>query len=775
MANATAEWTVEQVLERVPEIGVPHFQRGLVWGEDTQAALLESLYYDTPCGSFVFWQPDDCASHGVPLSAAAVRPMRYLVIDGQQRIRSLHSIFGLSGQVRTWCLNFAALPEVARHADPLQRQMSLFVFTKDPALRTEAERRSPGARNLLPLRAIETAAFWTNPSLDPYREMITLDPVLVEKLYPTVYKSVVGIRRRQFFVSIQRGTELADMVSLYNRINSGGKRVEIEERAFARLVGLQPGTFRDLKAAFDAVHGPSQKKVTDGTPKLERDDALQRQKERAFGFKLFIRVFLQVCQHHLGFPQGRTEFSFELAEKASFIHAFGSLTASEADALWAETIRVLGHARAVLGHPLRADDLRFLPDASALMPVFQLLIHYPSLKDEQYRPLLAALCLRLMLAELDSRRLLELTAIAGDPNEVAFRAIPKMLKALKDRLAPSALGSRLQYANSIQSRYVLLLYWLQRSLGARDFVYGQVPSLTGPERVLEEAAEPEKQHLLPFIKAQKLYGGELRRAGSHLVNSIGNLTYISQALNDFDGGLGEHFARLDLEPSENLRAHLLVDERRGERVLKEYESLRKRFEKEDVVSASAGRESFERMVHRRREIIQAAFERWIADLDRAACEALGIADLAELGHLAQRDDRLEPASPRFPRFETVAGAHVIRSLGYSNAEEDHLIELLGSRARPLKKNKKTWYDGEPPYRWQLTKYKKVWLKLEPPKATLRFDASVPVEVREKVCGLLGMGPSSGTHVPLPSIPRFVELMTRIQEIDKQLAGEAKAS
>jgi hypothetical protein len=702
--------------------------------------------------------------------------MRYLVIDGQQRIRSLHSVFGQPGPARTWCMNLAALPEVARQADPLQRQMSLFVFTKDPALRTEAERKLPGARNLLPLRAVEAAAFWTNPSLDPYRPMITLDPVLVEKLYPSVYKGVVGIRNRRFFVSIQRDAELADMVNLYNRINSGGKRVEIEERAFARVVGLQPSTFRDLKAAFDAVHGPAKKKAADTTPRLERDDALQRQKERAFGFKLFIRVFLQVCQHHLGFPQGRTEFSFELAEKASFIQAFGSLDATEADALWTETIRVLGHARSVLDEPLKADDLRFLPDASALMPVFQLLIHYPSLADARYRPLLAALSLRLMLAELDSRRLLELVAIAGDPNEVAFRAIPKMLKALKDRMTPSALGGRLQYANSIQSRYVLLLYWLQRSLGARDFLYEHVRqphNLTGPEVLLEEAIEPEKQHLLPFIKAQKLYGGELRRAGSHLVNSIGNLTYISHELNDFDGGLGEHFARLDLEPAENLKAHLLVDERRGERVLKEYESLRKRFEKEDVASASAGREAFERMVHRRREIIQSAFEGWIADLDQQACTALGIADLAELGQLAQRDDRLEPAAPRYPRFETVAGAHVIRSLGYSNAEEDHLIELLGLRAKPLKKNKKSWYDGGAPYRWQLTKYKKVWLKLEPPKAMLRFDASVPVEIRQKVCGLLGVEPSSGTHVPMPAIPRFVELMAQIPEIDKALAAQAK--
>jgi len=740
----------------------------MVWGEDTKAALLESLYYDTPCGSFVLWQPDDCTIHGVRIDAAATRPMRYLIIDGQQRIRSLHSVFGQAGGTRTWCLNLAALPEVAGQADPLQRQASLFVFAKDPVLRTDAERRSPSARNLLPLRAIEAAAFWTNPSLDPYRELTTLDPALVEKLYPSVYKGVVAIRSRRFFVSIQRDTALADMVNLYNRINSGGKRVEVEERAFARLVGLQPGTFRDLKAAFDAVHGPGDVKPDVSAAKLERDQVLQRQKERAFGFKLFIRVFLQVCQHHLGFPQGRTEFSFELAEKASFIKAFGSLGPSDADALWTESIQVLGHVRSVLSKPLCADDLRFVPDASALMPAFQLLIHYPDLKDERYRPLLAALSLRLMLAELDSRRLLQLVAIAGDPNEVAFRAIPKMLKALKDRLTPSALSGRLQYANSIQSRYVLLLYWLQRSLRARDFQYEQVPqpnSLKGPELLLEERVEPEKQHLLPFIKAQKLYGGELRRAGSHLVNSIGNLTYISRELNDFDGGLGEHFARLDLEPAGNLKAHLV-----GDRVLKEYESLRRRFEKADPIAASAGRESFERMVHRRREIIQAAFEGWLDELDRAACKALEIGDLSELAKLAEHEERLEPAVPRFAKIAPPSLAHVIRGFRYSNLVEDRLIELARrAKAKPA------WQEGKPPYRLQLTRLKRIWVKLNPPDVVLRIDASVPAGVREQIFTALGVPAVEGNTVRLSPVPSFEALLAQIPEIEKQLAAEAKPS
>jgi len=60
MSNEAKTWTVREVLERVPQLGIPHFQRGLVWGVESRAALLESLFFDTPCGSFVLWEPKDC-------------------------------------------------------------------------------------------------------------------------------------------------------------------------------------------------------------------------------------------------------------------------------------------------------------------------------------------------------------------------------------------------------------------------------------------------------------------------------------------------------------------------------------------------------------------------------------------------------------------------------------------------------------------------------------------------------------------------------------------
>ena len=415
-------------------------------GEESTAALLESLYHETPCGSFVLWKPEDCAEFGIAIKPSSGNSLQYLIIDGQQRIRSLDSVFNGDSSGRTWCVNLAALAEFAKAATPQDRELSLFVKTGD--------RRSSGTRREsrrkyqpVPLHVVEGAESWDAAQLASYRRLLSLDTLAVAAIYPKLRQAILDMRKGAFFVSVQRKGSLGEMVSLYNRINSSGKRVEAEERAFARLVGLKPVTYRELKKTFDEVHAesPSATVAASGRKRLDRDEVLKRQKERSFGFKLFVRVFLQVCQHHLAVPQGQREHSFDLAERASFITAFASLTSTEVEELWDETRRVLCLVRRVLREELYCDDLRFLPETNSLTPVFQLLIHYPALStDIRFRPLLANLCLRLLLAELDSRTLQDLTNLARDPNQVAFRVVPQILRTVHAKVQRKHLSRRLQ-------------------------------------------------------------------------------------------------------------------------------------------------------------------------------------------------------------------------------------------------------------------------------------------------------------------------------------------
>jgi hypothetical protein len=801
--SKTLTLTVQEVLELVPRLGIPHFQRGLVWGDESVAALLESLFYETPCGSFVLWSPKECASMGVPLDEAVCSELQYLVIDGQQRIRSLHSVFNgrrqseddlveAGGQAdserdlpRVWCINLPRVPGYTALLERQSREFALFVCTVDPAQRTPERQPSPLKHNVLPLKAVEAAEDWFSPSLTRYRDLIRLGEAKsltaeegnrrLSNLYQGLRQAVVGMKAQTFFVSKQYKDDPAEMASLFNRINAGGKRVETEERAFARLVGLQPTTYGELKKLFDLVHPKrsSEGRSVETISKSSRDNVLQRQKERAFGFKLFIRVFLQVCQHHLGLQQNRSDFSFELANKASFLESFGKLTEQQVGQLWEETSSAVQHVRSVLRDELACDDLRSLPETLALTPLFQLIIGYPELRGDRYRKLLASLGLRLVLAELDSRTVQRLVQEAGDPSRVAFDVIAQLLKTLDGRVTKSQLSSHLQQANSIQNRYVLLLYWLERRLEARDFLYRNLPKpnlLTRPERLVEEAAKPEKQHLLPFKKAQALYPGELHRGASHAVNSVGNLTYISEDENSFQKGLGDAFANLAAEPKENMRAHLLLDEQAGERVLKDYERLRTRLTAENEAGQAGSVGVFERMIRRRREIILVGLQQWLVTLDRKACESLEIAKLEELAVLAQRDDRLEQEGPMFPQFGALHLAYVIRRMGYPNAEEDRVI-ALSRRAKP----KPAWEHGQPPYSLQLTKRKKIWITLQPPaEVWLWFDSKVPMAVRDQVFEALGIAPVEGARIRLKPVPDFATLLDRMPGIEQQLAASPQA-
>jgi hypothetical protein len=96
------------------QLGIPDFQRGLVWGDDLVGRLLESLYLGTPCGNVILWQASrDTRTGCVPLLPGGAS--RLLLIDGQQRVRSLSSVFGpaRTQAARRWHVYLTKVPETA--------------------------------------------------------------------------------------------------------------------------------------------------------------------------------------------------------------------------------------------------------------------------------------------------------------------------------------------------------------------------------------------------------------------------------------------------------------------------------------------------------------------------------------------------------------------------------------------------------------------------------------------------------------------------------------
>jgi hypothetical protein len=90
-------WSWADIVRHADRLGIPNFQRGAVWDTGNRVALLESIYEQSPCGSFVLWAPtpdsEDPRRHGVPLRVLREDAAPMWLVDGQQRTRAMLDTF----------------------------------------------------------------------------------------------------------------------------------------------------------------------------------------------------------------------------------------------------------------------------------------------------------------------------------------------------------------------------------------------------------------------------------------------------------------------------------------------------------------------------------------------------------------------------------------------------------------------------------------------------------------------------------------------------------
>src|SRR5947209_3378922 len=89
---------IRHLVDRIDrgELKLPEIQRGYVWKSTQVANLIDSLYRGYPSGSMLLWRPDrDVAERLASIEGSGAGPMaipQYL-LDGQQRLTSLHRVF----------------------------------------------------------------------------------------------------------------------------------------------------------------------------------------------------------------------------------------------------------------------------------------------------------------------------------------------------------------------------------------------------------------------------------------------------------------------------------------------------------------------------------------------------------------------------------------------------------------------------------------------------------------------------------------------------------
>ena len=243
--------------------------------------------------------------------------------------------------------------------------------------------------------------------------------------------------------------------------------------------------------------------------------------------------------------------------------------------------------------------------------------------DDAANSIICSLILRLFLLPVkDQSATFSLVSLINN-SQTADRCLVELLERHATlTLVPGndsdSFRKRIETSQSLQDRYVLMLYWLVRRMKARDFSYGNLPedrrklmldrygSAYDQEVEIEHSVEPQKQHIVPYSMLRDIYGiTERGRLGYHPINNIGNLTYISAALNSYETGLGPDPLKLENESSENLEQHFLAGQDDDHLRLHYQSVIQGKNDKER-------RESYEKFCEARRKLIACGFADWLS-------------------------------------------------------------------------------------------------------------------------------------------------------------------
>ena len=516
--------TVNELLQNLPRLGLPHFQRGRVWDNNAVSMLMESLIDDTPCGSIILWRPQgDVMKQGESpgdWGRPAAKPS-LLVVDGQQRLTALSALW-----TNDWAMNLAAFRHLGLSRHRIESPNPFIPWPQKPpddAGPTTRENYRLRTEHLVRLSEVRRGT--APPTVD-------LDPVHWNALVDQIRKA----DRRRFHVLVKRGTSLSEIVNLYNRINSSGVPVRKEERAYAAMVSIDPHASDWLRDCFKVAHP--------GGDATDRNAVLKRQRERLFGFPLFIAAYTQTVGFHRDLKGDLNLLARDNPDR-SWVSDSGHRAAMRHDSL-----ACIKRTSATLREILLCDDLRFLPSAEPLRLAFAVLLKYPRIDDEVLaRVLLLGQVNRITGHTKPSR--IERSVLDSNHLSEALRAFPSIRDMLGD---PRAFERRLLKVESMNDPWVSLMYWYQRSSSSRDYLLSPA---TGGYRPLDLDCEATKEHIVPFSWLYRSYDLDPRsHSARHAVNAIGNLTMVSGEMNYEHGSEPVVLSRVD---DDLLRAHHLDD------------------------------------------------------------------------------------------------------------------------------------------------------------------------------------------------------------------------
>lgn len=228
---------LEELLDAVEQglAVLPAFQRDFDWSASDVVSLLATLLSDWPAGSLLLMtgRPEFFEIRAFDDGPEPAPNVRYVVLDGQQRLTALFHVLRGRGDV-AYILNAQKLADSDGSAESIEELVELVPRAK---WRRDYPIERQSRERLIPLHELRTASdffAWRDRVIDATPEKDRAD---VGKLLADVYRSHLGKLHRYAFpaVLLDNGLPPAAVARIFERINLTGLRLNTFDLLVARV------------------------------------------------------------------------------------------------------------------------------------------------------------------------------------------------------------------------------------------------------------------------------------------------------------------------------------------------------------------------------------------------------------------------------------------------------------------------------------------------------------------------------------------------------------
>lgn len=486
---------VEDIVAR--RLLLPHIQRPFVWEPEQMARLFDSLMRDYPIQTFLFWRtkeeirarsfmaavdPDADLSQFYDLAKSAQGVEKTFVLDGQQRLQTLHAIFrgGIladAGKLKEAYCELTDGEEQVDGGDALHR----LVFSADSLplpwfrVRDLVERHSNGNPSNIADELNDVLATMLSEAPDLGRRRERRVRANVQQL------SQILNQDKFFYIDELDGVATASaypyrkILEIFVRVNSGGTKLTTGDLMFAAMKEGWDDIEQRVEQTVDLLNGGRLNIDSDFVLKcllLAQNEGAEVQTEKFFGQK-------------------------------------GESLLKRIEDTWDQAERAFQQLRDFVVHTLRVESDRLVRSYNALIPLFDFLFHNKQ-PDEPTRVLMAAYYNKAQLFGWYSRQTdAVLNALHGTVGKDTGGIFP--LDAIKTYFKNRGSSVELQegYLNDKNLRPIILNMVYCEQWGASPF------------NVAFKGNEPHVDHIYPQYMLRSKMG-----CGTSEINDIGNLRFV---------------------------------------------------------------------------------------------------------------------------------------------------------------------------------------------------------------------------------------------------------